>query len=234
MVMLRKRQAKIKKCRPQDKKGGRKFPVEEQDWCLWSKKDPTDLLMSGPKKEVEKHEKDVQYFKSVSFVVKGQVFRRAALQIFIPPSQPRVFNVRTAATKQQVEKWASQVYKYMHQLEDETEQALKGVQSRGKVLGQLSGFFDQSLESEFPTAEEIMDKVTDLADQYGSEGTRLVEYSNVLVEVVRERIKWAGIVGDFLDKSLSAGLTEEDPIVTYLTEAAASLDIPGVGAEVQA
>ena len=142
--------------------------------------------------------------------------------------------LRTAATKQQVEKWASQVYKYMHQLEDETERVLKGVQSRGKVLGQLSGFLDQSLESDFPTAKEIMEKVKDLSDQYGSEGLRLIEYSNVLAEVVRERIKWAGIVGNFLDKSLNAGLTEEDPIVTYLTEAAASLDIPRGGAGVQA
>jgi hypothetical protein len=90
------------------------------------------------------------------------------------------------------------------------------------------------LESDFPSATEIMEKVEDLSGQYGSEGLRLVEYSNVLAEVVRERIKWAGIVGDFLDKSLSAGLTEEDPIVTYLLEAAASLDIPGVGTEVQA
>ena len=229
-----RRQAKIKKCRPQDKKDGRKFPVEQQDWCLWSKKDPTDLLMSGPKKEVQQHEKDVQYFKSVSFVVNGQVFRRAALQLFVPSSRPSVdFRKRNAATKQEVEKWASQVYKYMHQLEDEAENALAGIRSRGKVIGQLSGFFDRSLGSDFPTAEEIMGKVEDLAEQYGSEGLRLVEYSNVLAEVVRERIKWAAVVSDFLDKLVSLGYSQDEPTMNYINEAAASLDLPNRGEEMR-
>lgn len=232
-----KRRANIKKCQPEDKKPGRKYPESEQEYCLWSKEDPDDLLMAGPKKAVEKHEQDIHYFKNAAaaftrkrtpaLIVGGQIFRRAALQLFIPAPRPSVdFRRRTAATKREVEKWASQVYKYTHQLEDEAEKSLEQIRGRGKVIGQLSGFFEKSLKSKFPTAEDIMEKVKDLADQYGSEGARLIEYSNVLAEVVRQRIRWAGIVGDMLWKLYDAGYDEDEPLMNYLREAAASLDLP--------
>lgn len=58
-----KRHAVIKKCRPQDKASGRKYPKAKQTWCLWDH-DESKLLFSGPTKELaQQHEKSVQYYK---------------------------------------------------------------------------------------------------------------------------------------------------------------------------
>jgi hypothetical protein len=58
-----KHYAVIKKCRPQDKASGRKYPKVKQTWCLWDH-DESKLLFSGPTKELaQQHEKSVQYHK---------------------------------------------------------------------------------------------------------------------------------------------------------------------------
>jgi hypothetical protein len=225
---MRRRHAVIKKCRPQDKQEGRKFPVEEQDFCLWSKKDPDDLLMAGPKKAVEQQEKNVQFFKqkAASFIVNGQVFRRATLQLFIPPSQPNVPHVRTAATKKEVEKWASQVYKFAHRLEDELQGSVEEIDDAAFTIGSAASKYDSLLDraDKFAMMEV-------LSEAYGSEGLRLVENSNQLSELVRERFRWAEIVEEYLTKLLDAGLGEDEPSVTYLMEAAAALDVISMGGE---
>jgi len=57
-----RRTAILKKCRDQDKKPGRKYPVSEQEYCLWDTEEKK-ILMAGPKAAVKKQEKAVQYYK---------------------------------------------------------------------------------------------------------------------------------------------------------------------------
>jgi hypothetical protein len=58
-----RKHGRIKKCRPEDKKDGRKHPIEDQKYCLWDSKGDKILYAGPTRKAVEKQERAVQYYK---------------------------------------------------------------------------------------------------------------------------------------------------------------------------
>lgn len=61
-VNMRKH-SRIMKCKPEDKKDGRKHPIEDQVWCLKGKHGDEILYAAPTRKDVEKQERAVQYYK---------------------------------------------------------------------------------------------------------------------------------------------------------------------------
>ena len=235
---LRAKQAIIKKCRPQDKKDGRKHPVEDQNFCLWDKEEEKILYAAPTKSDAEGQERAVHYYSNASVnsgapviaIVGNQVFRRATIQAVEPPTEFPDFKLffRTAAeegatsSRRDVELWLSKVVVYAHKLETTEKDLLSRLVKRVKVFKNLPGNY-----ARFTGERDInLNKLFDLSDAYGSVGIELVERSNALQEVFAAREKWVDTLLDFYDNKIEHyKLNSDDPIRIYWQEAAAALRV---------
>jgi len=238
LLPLLSKHAIIKKCRPQDKKDGRKHPVEDQNFCLWDKEEEKILYAAPTKSDAEGQERAVHYYSNASInsgapviaIVGDQVFRRATIQAVEPPTEFPDFKLffRTAAeegatsSRRDVELWLSKVVVYARKLETTEKDLLSRLVKRVKVFKNLPGNY-----ARFTGERDInLNKLFDLSDAYGSAGIELVERSNALQEVFAAREKWVDTLLDFYDNKIEYyKLNSDDPIRIYWQEAASALRV---------
>ena len=184
-VNMRKH-SRIKKCREEDRKDGRKHPIEDQKWCLWDS-DGEKILYAGPsRKAVEKQERAVQYYKhNGSVVIGGQVFRRVLIQAADPGPFPLDPSRRTAYSTQQMEEevgpWLNKFMVWAMELEETQDDLLEWLVDQPMVVNQMLKRYKTLLKP------WNRNKLQSFVAAYGDIGMDLIEVANDLQTIFRHK-----------------------------------------------
>ncbi len=216
-----RKHGRIKKCRSEDKKDGRKHPVEDQNWCLWDSTGKKILYAAPTRQEAEKQERAVQYYKHKGSVTyQRQIFCRALIQAEVPGTPPPLdWKMKVALTSEELEMklrpWLSNFIKFAHALEDVQERLLERLPRKAELLKKIRGNYTNLVKN------LDLGKMGSVADAFGDVGMELVDVSTDLKEVFNQRTTYANYLRQI--NPAMERLEQDDPTKILFLEAVASL-----------
>ena len=213
-----RKHSKIKRCKPGDKKKGRKHPIKDQKFCLWDS-EGNDILYAAPTRgEAEGQERAVQsHSHNGSVILNGKVFRRSLIQAAVPGAP--TWKLRVALSTEEMESklrpWLAKLVPFAHKIEDEQENLLTQLPRKAEYI--------KGLQSNYSALVETLDlsKMENVADAYSDVGMSLVEISNDLQELFKQRSTYAKYLNQISPAFDKVG--EDDPTKMLFLEAVASL-----------
>lgn len=152
-----------------------------------------------------------------SVVINGQVFRRSLIQAAVPGAP--TWKLRVALTGEEMESklrpWLAKLVPFAHKIEDEQESLLEQLPRKSDLI--------KRLQSNYPSLVKGLDvnKMVSAADAYGDVGLSLVEISNDLQELFRQRSTYSNYLKQIAPAFDKVG--EDDPTKMLFLEAVASL-----------